>query len=170
MLQRAVALEVIGDASHAHRMMADARSAPHCDGSPKCTSRVNREKYCGFSLIWTITADRGPGGLLSRISAIGPQFRGFRQNYRNREKSQDWLAGGQSFELSVPFHGYAFKTGGTIRILTTLRKGPGRWSWESVVRFLRPRSPEWELRDSVRGEYVRKWAEKGSFGQLLSII
>jgi hypothetical protein len=42
---------------------------------------------------------------------------------------------------------YAFQTGGTVRILRTLRKGPGRWSWENVARFRRPRSPEGELRD-----------------------
>ena len=76
------------------------------------------------------------------------------------------MAGGESFELSVPFDGlesqqanFQAKRGfqqasgdGTTRVFRTLRKGPARWSRENIFRFLLLRSPERELRDSVWGE------------------
>ena len=47
------------------------------------------------------------------------------------------MAGGQTFELSVPFQGYAFKTGDTIRNLSTLRKGHACRASENFVTIER---------------------------------
>src|ERR1700680_2382834 len=38
----------------------------------KCTSRLNREKYCGLSLLWTFTANQDPVNRC-QIRQLGPQ-------------------------------------------------------------------------------------------------